>query len=202
MRDVHSRVWKRTLTGIFLGAIAAGCTQNNNLPGQVEVELPDGTTVQTTLGSGVLSLADSTWDFFRTGSSAQGAAFVRVQFGPEGQLTRFENNTIAREIFGATIIFDGARHNTTQQGLQYAAATYGAETADSTGFSFQGLLTAFFGGLEAANATASAAGTFDADDPNVVRGTFAFSSRVTLLSIPEGNQDDEFSFEARKVDGE
>ena len=42
----------------------------------------------------------------------------------------------------------------------------------------------------------------DPNDPNVVRGTFAYSTRVTLISIPEANQDDEFSFLGRDEEGE
>lgn len=179
--------------------VTVGCGGGSSVPSAVTIELPDGTEVRATQGSGVITLADSQWDFFRTASTAQGAAFVRIQFGSQGELTRFDNNTIASEIFGSTLIFDGARHNTTQQGLQYAAATFGAETSDSSGFAFQGLLTAFAAGLEAATATATASGTFDADDPDTMRGTFTFSSRVTLLDIPEGNIDDSFTFVGRRV---
>ena len=134
--------------------------------------------------------------------SGQGAPFVRLRFGSNGELAAFENSTFAQEIFGSALLFDGVRHNTTQPGLQYVAATYGAETSDSTGFTFEGRLTAFAAGLEAANATASALGEFDPDDPNLMRGLFEFSSRVTLLDYPEGNQDVQFSFLGRRVTGE
>ncbi len=182
-------------------AMAAGCGMGNNgLPQTVTVELPDGTTTEATLGSGVITLADTTWDFFNSGSNAQGAAFVRVKFDSEGSLSRFDNNTIAREIFGDTLIFDGQRHATSQEGLEYAAATFGAETSDSSGFTFETELTAFAAGFEAASATATAQAEFDPDDPNVVRGTFSFVSEVTLLDYPEGNIDDTFNFTGRKVE--
>ena len=189
---------------IFLAlALLVGCGATaTSLPSVVTVELPDGSTVEADQGSGVPSLEDSKWEFFRTAGNLQGAAFVTVVFDDDGALSRFENNTIASEIFGNTILFDGKRHNTTRQGLQYAAATYGAETADASGFAFEGHLEAFAGGLSAANATAIASAEFDPNDPDIVRGTFSFSSRVTLLNIPEGDQDDEFSFFGRRVDVE
>lgn len=179
----------------------AGTGTVNGLPSSLEVTLPDGTQTPATLGSGVLSLADTTWQFFRTADNLQGGAFVTVRFGSEGQLLAFENSTIAPQIFGTSILFDGQRHNTTQAGLQYAAATYGAESADATGFAFEGRLKAFAAGLEAATATASATATYDAADPNVIRGTFRFKSEVTLLSVPDANVDDEFSFLGRRVTG-
>ncbi len=183
------------VTTALLVTVGCGGGQSS-VPSAVTVELPDGTEVRATQGSGVITLADSEWDFFRTGSAS---AFVRIQFGSSGELTRFDNNTIASNIFGSTLIFDGVVHNTTQQGLQYVAATFGAETADSTGFAFEGHLTGLAAGLEAATATATASGTFDADDPNTMTGDFSFNSRVTLLDIPEGNIDDEFTFVGRRV---
>lgn len=187
----------------LVSAVAAlsGCGPRNGLPDTVTITLPDGNTVQATQGAGVIALADTTWDFFRSGSAAQSGAFVRVRFGPEGQLDRFENNTIAREVFGTTLIFDGERHNTTQPGLQYAAATYGAGTGDDSGFAFAGRVTAFAVGLTAATAEASAAAVFDADDPNIVRGTFRFSSQTTLIDVPEANRNEEFNFTGRRVLG-
>ena len=172
------------------------------MPAAVTVELPDGTEVRATQGSGVISFANTEWDFFAVAGNAQGAAFVRLVFGSNGELTAFENNTLASNIFGSTILFDGARHNTTQQGLQYAAATFGAETSDATGFAFEGVVTAFAAGFEAATANASAMGEFDPDDPDIIRGTFSFSSRVTLLDIPEGNQDFDLNYEGRRVTGQ
>ena len=161
--------------------ITFGCSGGTGLPATVTVELPDGTEVQTTMGSGVLSFADSSWQFYRTGGgSAQGLPFVVVRFGPNGELEAFENNTLAAEIFGAELLFDGQRHDTTQEGLQYAAATYGAETADAHGFVFVGNLNAFVPVIgEVATATAAASGEFDGDDIDTVRGTFEFESQVT-----------------------
>lgn len=193
----------RTAFSIVLAGaslMSAGCFGGgNSLPDSVTVALPDGTTVDATLGSGVLALADTTWDFTRVADNARGDAFARINFGPEGELASFENNTLASNIFGSTLVFDGQRHDTQQPAVQYAAATYGAETSDATGFTFEVRLTAFAAGFQAATATVSASAEFDPDDPNTVRGTFIFSSRVTLISIPGGNQDDTFSFEGRRV---
>lgn len=159
------------------------------------IELPDGTIIEAEQGDGVTSLANSNWQFFRAGATQ---AFVTVTFGPDGNLESFEDNTIAQEIFGDTIQFDGQRHSTAQQGLQYAAATYGAETDDATSFAFEGRLSVFFAGIKAATATATATATYDPDDHDTVEGTFTFSVNVTIPQIPD-IPDDEFDFVGRRV---
>jgi hypothetical protein len=159
--------------------------------------LPDGTTVDVGQGSGAASLANSQWQFFRAPVSAQ-ALVATISFGPDGELVLFEDNTIAPEIFGDTIRFDGQRHSTTQQGLEYAAATFGAETGDASGFTFEGRLAAFFAGIQAANGTAAATATYVAGDPDTVEGTFKFSMQVLIPSIPT-IPDDEFDFVGRRV---
>lgn len=161
------------------------------------IVLPDGTSVEAERGSGAPSLANSQWQFFQVEGLA--GAFVTVNFGPDGNLESFEDNTIASGIFGDSIIFDGQRHSTRQQGVQYAAATYGAETADAGGFAFVGRLSAFFSGVKVASGTATATATFDPNDPDTVFGTFTFSTRVTISSVPGGNVDDEFEFIGRRV---
>lgn len=181
-----------------------GCgSQGGAIPGSVTLTLPDGTTTTVTLGAGVASLADSTWEFFVTGqlslAPAQAIPFVVISFGPNGELTRFDQNTFSPEIFGDTIYFDGKRHNTNQAGLSYTAGTYGAETSDATGFSFEGRLTAFAAGINAANATATASGTFDANDPDTMTGEFSFSVRVTITSIPGANTDQAYTYIAHRV---
>ena len=180
--------------GTLVLAAQLGCAggSGGSLPETVTVELPDGTSVEVEQGAGAPSLANSTWEFFQTTSAGQSIPFVTITFGPEGNLERFENNTLASEIFGDTILFDGARHNTTQKGLTYVAATFGAETTDASGFTFEGRLSAFAGPIEAATATATASASYDADDPDTVVGTFSFSSRVTISSVPEGDIDLQF----------
>lgn len=183
--------------------LAAGCgARGGALPDSVTIELPDGTTTQATLGSGVASLADTSWEFYLTAAPAQGAPFVVISFGPEGNLEAFDDNTLAAEIFGDQIIFDGQRHNTTQQGLSYSAATYGAETSDANGFAFQGILNAFAAGFKVAEGTASASGTFDPDDPNTMTGTFeyAFDTLVELPGVPVGDLEERFGFIAHRVE--
>jgi len=199
-----NRVLRTEMVCVLIAVIATaagGCGSRGaaGVPDSVTVQLPDGTEVQATLGAGVPSLADSEWRFFRTAGTAQSIPFVTIAFGAEGNLAAFENNTIATEVFGATIVFDGDRHDTSQPGVEYAAATYGAETSDATGFAFEGRLTAFAGPLQVATATASASGTFDPDDPDTMTGTFAFSTRVSLSAIPEGDLDEEFTFIAHRV---
>lgn len=200
MQDGRLRIGALFVGLVGLCFVMTGCgLAGDSLPSSVPVTLPDGSTVTADLGSGVPSLADTAWDVFRVAENAQSVSFVRIRFGPDGNLDGFEDNPFAREIFGATIYFDGARHSTTQQGLEYAAAAYAAETADSTGFTFEGRLKAFAAGLEAGHATATATGEFDSDDPDIIHGTFAFSTRITLLNIPEANQDDEFPYMGRRV---
>ncbi len=181
--------------------LSAGCggAGGGALPDAVTLELPDGTTVEVDQGAGAPSLENTTWQFYRTAGSAQSLPFVTITFGEGGTLERFDDNTFATPIFGDSVVFDGERHTTTQKGLTYSAATFGAETSDATGFTFEGRLAAFAAGIEAATATATAAATFDADDPDTVVGTFTFTSRVTLASIPEGNTDDEFTFIGHRV---
>jgi len=179
-----------------------GSGSRGTLPETLILELPDGTSVEVEQGAGAPSLANSEWQFFRNSSSGQAIAFLTVYFGSDGNLESFEENTIAREIFGDTIYFDGERHSTEQQGLQYAAATFGAETADASGFAFEGRLSAFVAGFEAATATATATATYDADDPNTVFGAFTFSTRVLVASFPGANMDDSFNFVGRRVTGE
>jgi hypothetical protein len=136
---------------------------------------------------------------YAVADSAQSVPFITLNFGSEGQLSRFDNNTIATDILGSTIHFDGKRHATRQAGVEYVAATYGAETADASGIAFEGRMTAYAALLEAAKVTASASGTFDEDDPDILRGIFSYSTRVTIASIPGGNQSDSFNFIAYLV---
>ena len=195
------------LVGLRNGLVIAACLSlslvgcvppPSGLPGSVSILLPDGTNVEAEQGSGAASLANTQWQFFRTIGSAE-ALVVTVNFGPGGELGSFTENTIAQNIFGNTIQFDGQRHPTAQQGLEYAAATYGAETGDAGGFAFESRLTAFFAGIQAGNGTASATATFDAGDPDTVSGTFTDSTRVTIASIPGGDSDDSFPFVGRRV---
>ena len=200
-RFVYLRKGLVFAASLSLSLVGCGSVGRSDLPETVSIELPDGTTVEAEQGAGAPSLANSQWQFFRTSGSAQALPFATVNFGPDGNLESFENNTIADEIFGDTILFDGQRHTTAQKGLQYAAATFGAETADAGGFTFESRLAAFAAGIEAATATATTTATYDAADPNTIVGTFTFSSRASISSIPNGNTDDEFAFVGRRVTG-
>lgn len=194
------------LVGLRKGLVTAACLSlslvgcglgNSGLPETVTIELPDGTTVVVEQGTGAASLANSQWQFFRTDGAAE-ALVATVNFGPDGNLVSFEENTFAPETFGDTILFDGQRHGTTQQGLEYAAATFGAETGDASGFTFQGQLAAFFTGINVANGTATATATYVAGDPDTVVGTFKFSMQASIPSIPT-IPDDQFPFVGRRV---
>lgn len=188
-----------TVATVFTWGVLGCGAGRSGLPSEVTIVLPDDTSVTVDEGSGAPSLADSSWQFFRTAGNAQSTAFATVNFGADGNLESFEDSQLAPEIFGDTVIFDNSRRPTKQPGLQYAAATYGAETSDASGFTFEGRLTAFAVGLQAGSGTASASGTFDPDDSDTVHGTFLFSSRVTLIDLPNANRDDEFTFVGRRV---
>lgn len=198
----HRGIMTLALSGNLILA-TAGCGSRNALPESVTVGLPDGTSTIVTLGAGVPSLADSTWQFYVTGEleipAGQGLPFLVITFGPEGELTRFDGNPFSPEIFGDTLYFDGKNHSTSQQGLSYTAGTYGAETADATGFSFVGRLTAFAAGITAANATITATGTFDAENPDAMTGELFFSVRATVDFMASANMDEGFTFIARRV---
>jgi len=155
---------------------ASGCAESRpTLPATVEVELPDGTTVTVEQGSGIPSLANSAWEFV----GANGQAFVTIRFGTKGELTKFENNTIASDILGTTLLFDGQLHDTGVPPVQYSAATFGAETSTGTGFAFEGLLSASVPIIgTVGSGQASASGMFSATDSDVMTGTFRYSFEV------------------------
>jgi hypothetical protein len=176
-----------------------GCGSRSTLPSTVVVDLPDGTTTEVEQGAGVTSLADTTWRFLRATGTAQGLPFLTISFGSEGNLEGFSDNTIAPQVFGSEILFDGEKHGTSVSGVAYAASTYGAETVDGSGFTFAGRMTAWAGPVVVGQATATAIGTFDPDDPNTMTGTFAFTTSLNFVSIPEAEMDEEFFFVAHRV---
>ncbi len=187
-------------TVVGAGLIAGCFRRPSALPSSVTVELPDGTLALVVAGSGAPSLANSQWQFFQTNSSAQSVSFVTATFGPNGELLRFDDNRLAAGLFGDTIIFDGQRRPTLQEGLEYAANSFGAETGDGTGFTFDARFTAFVGALTVGNANATATGTLDVLDPNVMTGSFHFESEVTVpISIPDAEQDQDFAFVAYRL---
>lgn len=191
-----------SLSVIGLIGLTTGCDSigGDSLPSTVVIELPDGTTVEVEEGAGAASLANTAWDFVRAAEAAQSIPFVRVRFGDNGELLRFENNRLAQEIFGDELIFDGEKHDTTQAGLAYSATTVGAETADASGFTFDAEIEAFLVGFPIGTGTATAMGSIDPDDPETMTGTFTFETEVTLpIDIPEANLNDTFTFVAQKV---
>ncbi len=175
----------------------------SSLPDQITVTFPDGTTAPAVQGAGVPSLANSSWQFFRASATGQGARFATINFGPNGNMESFGDNTLGAAILGDEIIFDGVSHPTGQPGVEYAAATFGAEKPDGSAFAFEGRLTVFSGGLQFANGSAAAAGTFDPDDPDTMTGDFAFVINITIpIAIPgldTTDLNDEFNFIATRV---
>ena len=189
-----------SFTLALLGAIGCG-SAGGSLPDAVTIELPDGTTTQATLGSGVATLANTTWQLLVTSEAAQGVPFVIIAFGEQGNLEAFYENTLASEVFGSSILFDGERHNTTQKGLSYSAVTYGAQTSDASGFAFEGRMSAFAAGFKVASGEAAAVGMFDPDDPNVMTGTFSFGYdiEVSVPGVPTEGEDQSLNFVAERI---
>ncbi len=184
---------------VFAGLVTGCGTSGTSVPQSVTVQLPDGTTQEVTLGAGVASLANTTWTFYQDLDNNQSVRFATVTFGPEGNLASFEDNTLAPEVFGDTLLFDGTKHATSQQGLSYTAGTYGAETTDATGFTFAARLAAFAAGLQVATGTADATGSFDADNPDRMTGTISITTDVSFPGFEDANIDEEFAFWAVRV---
>ena len=161
-------------------------------------DLPDGST-DVTQGGSVISLANSKWQFYQATDAGQSLPFVTVVFGPQAMLDHFEDNTLASDIFGDTILFDGGFHDTPLAGLQYTATTNGAETVDAFGFTFDARLLAFAGGLQVATATATVQAAYDGDDPDVVSGTFTFTAAGDIQSLLEGDLNVEFTIVGHRV---
>ncbi len=201
LRNVRCKsVWVGLSTICLVGAV--GCFSSSGVPNTVELVLPDGTTITVNQGAGAVSLANSAWEF----SDEHGVAFVTLRFGPNGDLTRFEDNTIAEEMLGSTVIFDGQTHDTGVPPVQYTAATYGAQTSDASGFTFEGQMTAtvpILGAIAWGEATAT--GELDPDDPDVMTGEFTYSFEVSSslpIEIPIATDDlqGDISFIARRVE--
>ena len=189
------------LAGCLFSMVGCG-SSGNGLPETVTITLPDGTETEATLGSGVLVLADTSWQFFATSGSAQGLPFVTIRFDENGNLAAFEDNTIASSILGETVLFDGAKHNTSQPPLAYAAATYGASTSDATGFAFEGRFTGYASAFTVAVGEATASGTFDPDDPNTMTGSFSFSVDILVdfPGVPTEGLAEDFTFIAHRLE--
>lgn len=195
----------RTGTTIALCSVGllllAGCS-GGGLPSSIELELPDGTVVSAEQGSGVPSLAEKSIVVYRlVGDNRQTTPALILELNENGSIESIADNTLAADVFGDELILDGARHNTTQSGLTYAAATYGAE--DTTGgLAFEMRLQAYFAGLSAAHGFANATGEYV--DEDTIEGTFTFVSEVTLLAnspiAEQGNQNDTFEFSADVVE--
>lgn len=180
-----------------------GCGAAATVPDELEITLPDGTTTNATLGSGVISLANSEWVVTRNFATGQGVPFVRFVFNENGGITEFRDNSIAPEIFGDTLFFDGARHETNQPGISYEAGVFGAGTEDGTGVTFVVRVAAFAVGLQVASAEASVVATIV--DDSTMSGTLSFSIEITDLVtsfIDLGNfvDNDEFEFTATRLE--
>ena len=146
-----------------------GC-QGGSGPETETITLPDGTVVIVGQDDGALSLANSRWEL-RNGDTA----FVTFVFDGGGNLTSFQDFTLASDFLGSEIILDDTKHDTGVPPVQYSAITFEAETSDGTGFAFNTSLAAFVPILgEIASGTADATSELDPNDPDIMTGDFVF----------------------------
>jgi hypothetical protein len=177
--------------------LLTSCGNNANLPQALEVTLPSGIVTNAQVGTGPASLANSEWRVYRVANNAQGTPFLTLIFNEDGGISEFADNSIAPQIFGDTIILDGQRHPTTQEGLTYAAAVYGTESDDGSEIAFEVRLRGYAASLVAATGEASAQAT--RIDEDTMEGTFYYKTEVTIVDIPGANQEETLNFRAERV---
>lgn len=182
------------LTTLVVGCGAAGAPLSESLT----VTLPDGSSADAQLGKGPESLANKKLTIQRSSSSGQSFTFLSIVFNEDGGIEEFNENQLARQIFGDRIILDGKEYPTAQQGLTYSGGVYGAGTEDGEGIVFEARINAYAARLLAARATASVTGTWV--DDTTLTGTLEYSSETTLIDIPEANIKDSFDFTATVSD--
>ncbi|HNQ21810.1 MAG TPA: hypothetical protein PKK06_01825 [Phycisphaerae bacterium] len=180
--------------------LVGGCGSGGGFAKTASLELLDGTIIEAPMSGGAPSLANSEWMFYRRNADGTpGAPLVRVPFGPDGNLISFEDNTLAVDVFGETIILDGERHDTSTDGVSYAAATYGAEGASGLGFQVQ--VFAYYSSFQVAEGEASLIAEYV--DADTLVGTFYFRTEVSDLAAnyvgTGANQEDEFEVIALRV---
>lgn len=155
---------------VFLGV--GGCGNfGNALPESLDLTLPDETTDKAVRGGGAATLENSRWQLFNAETGRYIGAFVFVKDGALDSV--IENNVIGAEVFGDTILADGAVHATDVDGLSYRAATYGVE--NESGFAYEARAIVTFAGVRVATGRATAVGTHDGDQ---MEGTFSYRIRV------------------------
>jgi len=169
---------------------------NQSLPSQVEVTLPDDSTTKSKLGSGPVSLANTSWSMYRASTNR---LLTRIRFNEEGGVAElYDNVAVAAGVFGSTIKADGVSHSTATKGVTYTAGSYGAE--NDSGFSFELKAKAFYSGFQVGTGTAYASGTHDGQN---MEGIFGFKTSVTgiagLVLPDDANASDEFEFYATRI---
>lgn len=163
-------------------------------------ELPDGTILIVPSRSGPESLANSAWALI---DAATGTTIVTIRFGPAGNIERFENNTIAQDVLGSTLIFDGRRHDTSIPLVEYEAVAFGAPIS-ATGFVFHAEMTALAPLVgEVASGVADVSGEVD-PETDIMMGTLSFEFELSSLAsrfvdVPEESLTGEFVFTATRV---
>jgi len=144
---------------VLVGCPFAGRPPGVLFPESVLVPVAPGTTVETTLGAGAPSLANSTWALYRADDDT---LLFRIAFGPGGEVERlFDSFVFAKEWLGSKIIPDTQSHPTDFPGGSYVSGAYAAQQDGSVG-----VLGILHGGLSRAHlgtATLSFSGTVEDD---------------------------------------
>jgi hypothetical protein len=95
------------------------------------VALGPDTVVETPLGAGAPSLANSTWAVHRTEDDS---LLFRLEFGPDGELQRvFDSFVLAQPWLGSEVMADTQAHATVYPGGSYIFGAYAAEQDDNFG---------------------------------------------------------------------
>ncbi len=161
-RNVASPIGSMALVGVafaFIGCPFAALPGSATLSDVVSVTVADGVTVDTPLGAGTSSLADSTWAVYR---AADDSLLFRITFGADGEVERlYDSFVFAREWLGSEIIPDGQAHATDFPGGSYVSGAYAAEREGSVGV--LGVLHGLFLGAHVGTATLSLSGSVDGD---------------------------------------
>jgi hypothetical protein len=182
---------------LLLVPVLTSCGNNASLPQSVELTLPSGIVLEARFGSGPASLANTEWRVYRVAPNAQDTPFLTLIFNEEGGISEITDNSIAPQIFGDTILLDGQRHPTTQEGLTYAAAVYGTESDDGSEIAFDLRLRGYVAGVLAATGEASAQAM--RIDEDAMEGTFHYKTEVTIVDIPGANQEETLNFRAQRL---
>jgi len=137
------------------------------------VTVAEGVAVETPLGAGASSLANSTWAIYK---ATDDALLFRIELGSNGDVERiFDSFVFASEWLGPEIVPDTNAHPTDFPGGSYISGAYTAEQDGSVGV--LGVLHGLMFGAHLGTATLSFSGPLHGD-----RIDGMMSRTVTILA--------------------